>query len=201
MLKRLLILLTLLALVLGWRDWNQRAIDRPPGVRIEQQPRQFPVAVDDPVSLDGFLLRPRAGFELRARVLSREDYYWGLAADLAPVDLALGWGAMSDQAVLDRIDISQGARWYHTRYDLPAPIADEEIIQSSSNMHVIPANDAVHSRLKGIRRGDFIRASGLRVDADHDSGFRWRTSLSRQDTGDGSCELFYVERLEIETRP
>lgn len=201
MLKRVLIVLTLLALVLGLRDWNQRAIDRPPGVRIDQQPQQFPVAVDGPVFVDGFLLHPRAGFELRARVLSREDYFWGLAADLAPMDLALGWGAMSDQAVLDRIDVSQWGRWYHTRYELPAPIADAEIIRSSSNMHVIPANEAVHSKLKRIRRGDFIRAAGLLVDADHDSGFRWRTSLSREDTGNGSCELFYVERLEIEGRP
>lgn len=198
--KRAFYLLLLLAIVLAWRDWSRREIVHPPGVLVHEAPRQRPVEGSQVIKLEDYRLTPRALFELRARVLSREDYRWDAGADLAPVDLALGWGAMSDQAVLDRIEVSQGARWYRTRYDYPAPMADREIIRQSGNMHMVPANAAIRARLKQIRRGDLVWLRGYLVDADHDSGFRWRTSLSREDTGDGACEVFYIERITIEPR-
>jgi len=198
--KRALYLLLLLAIVFAWRDWSQREIVHPPGVLVPEAPRQKPPERAEAIRLKDYLLTPRASFELRARVLSREDYRWDAGADLAPVDLALGWGSMSDQAVLDRIEVSQGARWYYTRYDYPAPLADRDIIRQSGNMHLVPATPAILARLKEIRRGDVVWLRGYLVDADHESGFRWRTSLSREDTGDGACELFYIERITIEPR-
>jgi hypothetical protein len=196
--KRTLYLLVLLAVVFGWRDWTHREILHPPGVLVAEAPRQAAPGDAPPIRFEGYRLKPRAWFELRARVLSRENYRWSEGADLSPVDLALGWGDMSDQAVLDRIEISQGGRWYHTRYEYPAPLSDREIIRQSGNMHIIPADVLVRARLQDIRRGDIVHARGYLVDADHESGFRWNTSLSRDDTGNGACELFYVERLEIE---
>jgi len=198
--KRALYLLLVLATVFAWRDWSRREIVHPPGVLVSQIPRQQPAGQATPFLLEDYRLTPRAVFELRARVLSREDYRWDAGADLAPLDLALGWGAMSDQAVLDRIEISQGARWYHTRYDYPAPLADRDIIRQSANMHMVPANPTILARLREVRRGDVLWLRGYLVDADHESGFRWRTSLSREDTGGGACELFYVELITIEPR-
>jgi hypothetical protein len=133
-------------------------------------------------------------------VLSRENYHLGDEAELSPVDLALGWGVMSDQAVLDRIDITQGGRWYFTRYEYPAPISDAQIIRNSGNVHVVPANEWVRDRLGDVRVGDLLQARGYLVDVDRDDGFYWRTSLRRDDTGGGSCEIFYVEQIHIEPR-
>jgi len=165
---------------------------------VAELPRQRAMEGGDPIILDEYRLTQRAEFDIRARVLSRENYRWGSESDLSPIDLALGWGVMSDQAVLDRITITQGSRWYFTRYDLPAPISDQAIINNSSNMHMVPANRWVLKKLKEIRHGDVVRLKGFLVDIDSDSGFRWRTSLSRDDTGNGSCELFYVEDIYIE---
>ncbi len=197
--KRWLYLLLAIAAILVWRDWQRREIVHAPGVLVPEVPRQQAAADPGPFALEGYSLTRRARFELRARVLSREDYNWGAEAELSPMDLALGWGAMSDQSILDRIEVSQGGRWYFTRYDLPAPLADGAIIRQSSNMHMVPADALVRDRLERVRRGDIIWARGYLVDADHPSGFRWRTSLRRDDTGNGSCELFYVERFEIVT--
>lgn len=198
--KRALCPLLVIAAVFAWRDWSQREIVHPPGILVPEAPRQAPPGRVQAIRLEDYLLTPRASFELRARVLSREDYRWDAGADLAPVDLALGWGSMSDQAVLDRIEVSQGARWYYTRYEHPSPLADRDIIRQSGNMHLVPATPAILARLKEIRRGDVVWLRGYLVDADHESGFRWRTSLSREDTGDGACELFYIERIAIEPR-
>ena len=196
------ILFVVLALLAGmaYRDWSLRDIEYPPGVLVAELPRQVDVQGLAPVTMDDYEITPRADFKIRARVLSRENYSWGSEADLSPVDLALGWGVMSDQAVLDRIEISQHSRWYYTRYKLPAPISDREIIQNSGNMHMIPAQNRIRKKLKGVRVGDIVRLRGRLVDIDHPSGWHWRTSLSRKDTGGGSCEIVYLEDFEIEAR-
>ena len=199
-LKRILFVVLVLLAGLAYRDWSLREIEYPPGVLVAEVPTQVNVRGLALVTMDDYELTPRAKFEIRARVLSRKDYSWGTEADLSPVDLALGWGVMSDQAVLDRIEISQGSRWYYTRYELPAPISEKEIIQNSGNMHMVPAQNRIRKKLKEVRVGDIVRLRGTLVDIDHPSGWYWRTSLSRDDTGSGSCEIVYLEDIEIEAR-
>lgn len=198
--KNTLYILLLVLAVVWVRNWENREITHPPGVLVSETPSQIALAQRAQVSLGEYSLTLRAAFNIRARVLSRENYSWSDGADLSPLDLALGWGVMSDQAVLDRIRITQGSRWYYTRYEYPAPVSDQQIIRHSGNMHMIPANDWVEDTLSELRSGDLIQARGFLVDADRPDGFRWRTSLTRDDTGNGSCELFYVEQVYIEPR-
>src|SRR6185369_12554143 len=60
----------------------------------------------------GYRIAPLQSFSLEARVLASERYRFGREADLSPIDLALGWGAMSDSAVLADFDITQSGRFY-----------------------------------------------------------------------------------------
>lgn len=198
--KNTFFVLLLLLLALAVRGWETRERVHPPGVLVPEYPEQGAPERTAPVVLDDYVLTPRASFRLRARVLSREDYRWSDGSDLAPVDLALGWGVMSDQAVLDRIEVSQGGRWYFTRYEHPAPISDAQIIRHSANMHLVPANGWVADKLDEVRASDIVQLRGLLVDVDREDGFHWRTSMTREDTGNGSCELFYVEHVFVEPR-
>jgi hypothetical protein len=137
-------------------------------------------------------LQPLAGFSVDARVLSREDYSLGREADLSPTDLALGWGRMRDDAVLARLEIGQGARFYHYRWRDPPPLPPAEIARSSANMHMIPADDVVAAELHRVRPDDNVRIDGWLVEARSADGGRWRSSLTREDSGNGACELVYV---------
>jgi hypothetical protein len=129
-------------------------------------------------------------------VVSREDYRFDRGAELAPTDLAVVWGPMSDEAVLAKYTFTQGARWYRWRSDAE-PVPREVAIANSANMHMIPANGTVAKRLAEVRPGQVIHARGSLVEAHGKDGFIWRSSLSRTDTGDGSCELMFVEELDI----
>ena len=156
-----------------------------------------PLQSDAPASLAPFALRdatlqPLAGFSVDARVLSREDYGFGREADYSPTDLALGWGRMGDEAVLDRLDISQSSRWYHYRWRGDPPIPPREIIQSSANMHMIPSDRTVASALREVRPGQRVRIDGWLVQVDANDGWHWRSSTTREDTGGGACEVVYV---------
>ena len=199
--KNTLYLVRFVLLILLVRQWESRAIEHPPGVLVPEMPLQRDVDQPDTIRVGRYRLTPRADFRIRARVLSRENYYLGDESDLSPVDLALGWGIMSDQAVLDRIDITQGGRWYFTRYEHPAPISDRQIIDHSGNIHIIPADGRIRDKLGDVRVGDLVQVRGQLVDIDRDDGFMWRTSLVRNDTGNGSCEILYAEQLHIEPRP
>jgi hypothetical protein len=169
------------------------ACQLPPRVAADEPPLQTPA----PASLSPFRLRaatltPLAGFSIDARVLSRRDYRSDREAELSPTDLALGWSRMRDDAVLARLDISQSARWYHYRYSGEPPIPQREIDRSAANMHMIPGSDAVADALEDVEPGERIRIDGWLVEASAPDGWRWRSSLTRDDTGGGACELIYV---------
>lgn len=196
--KSLLFIICAAILVYGYFDHRRdRPIEHPPGILVNAKPLQADVRATS-FFVDDYELTRRARFEIRARVLSREPYYLRRESDLSPLDLALGWGVMSDQAILDRIDIKQSSRWYFTRYEFPAPLSNEQITANSSNMHMIPARKSVERRLKELRPGNVVTLKGFLVDVDHVSGWHWRTSLSRTDTGNGACEIVYVESLTVE---
>jgi len=165
----------------------------PPQVADGAPPLQSPV----PTSMAAFRLKPAtlqplAGFSVDARVLSREDYAFGRESALSPTDLALGWQRMGDDAVLSHLAISQSARWYHYRWNGQPPLPPREIAESSANMHMIPADARVAVALHRIGKGDRIRIDGWLVEADAPDGWRWRSSLTREDVGAGACEVVYV---------
>jgi hypothetical protein len=170
----------------------------PPGALPGSEPQQtaVPNAMGE-FRLGEFVVSPLAGFSLEARVLSRQDYSSGPGSELSPTDLALGWKRMADPAHYERLDISQSGRWYHYRWDgdgppLPLP----EIISSSANMHLVPADARVAQALSQVRPRQTVRLQGWLIEARRDDGWRWRSSLSRDDSGDGACELIYVCALQ-----
>ena len=143
-----------------------------------------------------FRLRPLAGFEIKARVILTKRYWFGRGSDLAPVDLALGWGPMSDQEVLKHFTFSQSDRFYYWRTKT-FPIPRETVESHSANMHMIPANGDIESDLKGLRPGNIVEVRGYLVEARGPDGGRWTSSLSRTDTGRGACEIIFVQSLRV----
>jgi hypothetical protein len=65
-------------------------------------------------------------------------------------------------------------------------------------MHMVPADDALESRLKRLRPGQVVHVRGWLVDIRGPGGFAWSTSLRRDDTGDGACEIVFVEALDVD---
>ncbi len=170
----------------------------PPRFTDENSPLQSPVdSLMVPRRLNDATVIPLAGFSLQARVLSRENYSMDSGAKYSPLDLALGWGPMANPAVDDALDISQGGRWYRYRWGASGPpLPLGTIISHSANMHMVPADANVASALNDVSAGDVVRLHGWLVRIERDGGWRWQSSLSRDDSGDGACELVYVCAIE-----
>jgi len=189
----------LLSAYLAWDHFVlARPIERGPGAIAGHAPLQGVVDDATPVlAKEDFRLTPLATFAMEARVIRSERYCCNASARLAPIDVVFGWGRMSDEAVLARIDINQSGRFYYWRYEGLAPISRREIETSSANMHLIAATPMIEKRIQSLRSGNLVTLKGYLVEVNGPGDFRWRSSLTREDTGDGACEVIWVESLEV----
>lgn len=176
----------------AWHWYADRPFREPDGVLAEAEPQQINIADGAKLQKGRWTLTVRATYQITARVLSRESYHFDSMADLVPEDLALGWGPMSDNRVLKTLDISQSNRFYYWRANAATPLPKETIITHSANTHVIPETPAIARILARLRPGQVVTLSGELVDATRADGGFLRTSLVRNDTGAGACEVMLV---------
>lgn len=177
-----------------------RPIDWPAGVLVADDPRQTDFEGGTPIEQRDFELLPRARFSAQVRVLRHERYRHDELADVSPLDFAVGWGPMSDSAVIEQLDISQSNRFYYWHFDDQPPIDERTIVTHSANWHLIPANEAVFEQLADVRAGEIVDLAGLLVDIKNSNGQVMRTSLRRDDSGAGACEVILVEQLTVRYR-
>ena len=169
-----------------------------PGVLVPADPYQGLIASGVPWKENGNQFTPLADFHLRARILHTESYWLDHGSVISPLDLAVGWGPMSDQTVLDQMSISQGQRWYtwrpeHQRLPLPS----DEIVSHSANIHTIPSTPEIKKQLRDLRVGDIAELDGYLVEAQMANGGKWASSLTRTDVGSGACELMWVRAVTV----
>jgi hypothetical protein len=186
--------LVTVVMVLVWSPWRSQAAP-PPGVLVANEPLQSKTQ-EKPWQHGNYLITPLADYDVTARVLSKKNYAWDNSAELSPVDFVLGWGIMSDSALLDTLRISQSRRWFYV-YWQSLSVDPNQIMGHSANTHILPANNSVARQIKQARRNDIIRLRGYLVQVTSSDGFSWRSSLTRSDTGNGSCEVFWVTSVEI----
>lgn len=194
--KTAILVVLAIGIVVYWIDTIEPRY--PPGVLISEEPHQELTNGTRTWKMGKYKVTALADYEIRARVLHTESYWLDRGADLSPIDLAVAWGQMSDQSIVDQLEFWQGQRWY--RYwprKSAMPLSADEMNAHSANMHIIPANDELKHKLRSIRAGNLVDLDGYLVQVDGPDGFTWRSSLSRTDTGAGACELFRVEKAAI----
>lgn len=187
--------LLLLLAACGGSGKKENQVVPPEPVQTAPTLAPFEIVRDDYV----FKIDPVADYEITARVLGTERYRTGWNALLSPVDFALAWGPMADVKLDDHISYSQGDRWYRYRCDREFPLDNGTIIAHTANVHILPSDDAIEDAALDIDKGDIVVLKGCLVDisgraADGRTSW-WHTSRTRSDSGDGSCEVFWVTSI------
>jgi hypothetical protein len=196
LLKRIAKFAVFVAVLAGvWLYWPWRTIRHKPGVLVPIQPVQRSIVPKPLPEREGWQLTAVAEYQIKGRVLGTKRYYDDAQSDLVPRDLALGWARMSDQAVLDKFELSMGNRFFFYEWENAPAIPRDEIMRSAANNHVISANDSVKKTLNSLVPGHIVSMRGYLVNAKGPGGGTWKSSLRRDDTGNGACELFYVESI------
>lgn len=137
-----------------------------------------------------YTIIPVANYEISAKVVSTANYNHDKLG-ISPVDLCVVWGKIVNDS---NIVYSQGGRICSYRY---TGTVSDDITSHMSNNHIIPANDSIANAIKSIKTNDVVTIKGYLVDVTKtyivgDGKWMWKTSQTRYDTRDGSCEIIYV---------
>lgn len=149
-----------------------------------------------------YILSLLAEYSITAYLVSKRPYRRGSLSDLSPWDYALIWGEVPHQ--LEYLKFDQIVRFCLFSYKHGSPVDPAYIGRHLSNNHLIPANANIRKALARAKRGDIVRLKGYLVNVRTKSGSKeavvWKSSMSRDDTGNGACEVLYVEQLRIGNR-
>lgn len=172
-----------------------------------QEPLQIAVPSQEPIILEGketeLKITPVAIYKIAALVVGTESYSYGWAAKISPVDLALAWGKLAEPELKKYVSYSLSNRWVSFKLKEGSPCDVAYVICHGSNNHIIPATRNVWYAVKTIQEKKKVVLEGFLVSVSGTYGGKtvwWNTSLSRIDSGDGSCELFYVTKVRIGNR-
>lgn len=190
--------IALLVIMLLLRHLQDRVPSPAPGILVQETPQQILINNGKPFAFKSYNITPIATFTIRARVLSVAYYHSEPADELSPVDFAVGWGIMSDSAVLDKLSVSQDGRWYYINFSGEPPIRTDWMILHSHNIHIIPATDAVAEIIMQVRKNEIINMDGYLVAVTGPDGFNWVSSLTMDRQGPHTCKLYFVNKIRIE---
>lgn len=175
-------------------------------IDISRDPLQTPNPSGEPIIKEiknGHLtLTPMAEYRVSGVVVSKKAYDGGWESQISPYDLAIVWGKLAEPAYDKYIEYWQNNRWYFFRYKEGSPFDHSYVVTHSGNHHTIPANYNVRKALESIHKDNKVILEGYLVNVKgtyRGKAVFWNTSLSRNDTGNGSCEVFYVSKVRIET--
>lgn len=204
--------LALAALALGalvWlvvlpRAWSGPA---PAPVDLDAAPIQEALEPAEPLSVERggtrYLVHKQFSYEVQGEVLSASSYDLTWTNDFADVDVALLWGPRRD-ALKEKFKFFQMGRWLFWRTDSePSPEERAEVTRAISNNHLIPAEESKRLgwAFRRISKGDSVRIKGSLVRITSPEGALYaQSSTSRDDTGDGACEVVWVDELQINGR-
>ncbi len=144
-------------------------------------------------------LLTRAEYSLTGVVKSKKKYS-DFPSQVSKYDLAIAWGDLNKEEIDGGISYSQGGRWYYYKYSKDLPVASDYISKNSANVHIIHKDKDILKTIEEIKEDDYIKLEGFLVDVDFknpNNPSLWKTSRTRNDTGNGACEIMYVESVTI----
>ena len=150
-----------------------------------------------------FIIEKTHRYEVVGEVLSATAYDLAWTNDFFDVDVGLLWGP-ERESFKSKYRFSQMGRWLFWRSEGPVSDAERlEINRHISNNHLIPAEGRKHlsSAVRWVSKGDQVKIVGALVRVLDEAGLPLvQSSLTRDDSGDGACEVVWVDSLQINGR-
>ena len=172
--------------------FNAGSVRQKPGILAPESPTQVMLPIHSSFQHKGYRLTPKAAYHVAGKVLSRRRYRFDRMARFSTMDVAMGWKELSDQRIIDQFKV-----WQRGRYAAISSSVFNVPIDKFANIHLIPSSDYVRLQMHKVRKGEIIKLTGMLVDVSKPGVQTWTTSLSRTDRGLTSCEILWVESIDI----
>ena len=156
----------------------------------------------------GGVITPIASYSISAKVLRVRVnlHFRDEGFSLFPIDVSLAWGKVAESdynkylsVSIEDFRIAQNTLEFQIDEEkVPAGLTFDYICDHLSNNHVCPSDQNVYNAVANLGRGQTVRLDGYLVTADYPGRGSQSSSLSRTDTGDHACEIFFVNRVQVE---
>lgn len=146
---------------------------------------------------NGYQLSPVARYTVRGAVLGTERYRFDRGSAISPVDFVIGWGPMSSPTLVSRLALVQRERQaFFTTLD-DGVVDANALVTTAAVVHIVPANGVIRDTVLKVQPGNTVRMTGWLINVAGPDGWRWSTSLRRDDTGPHSGEILFVEEIDV----
>ena len=145
-----------------------------------------------------------AKYEISGKVVEVHDYTGDSIGDLiSPRDVGICWGFLAEDKYQIKTVTGKARHLNYTITNRDIGYYINKILgrvnSHISNNHLVPSDKNTSKLINKIQVNDFITLEGYLVNvyAEAPSGktISWESSLSRNDVGDGACELLYVTNV------
>ncbi len=146
-----------------------------------------------------------AYYEVSGKVVAKVSYVANNVENMAAQnDVALVWGKLATDEYLNKFTFdAHGDRfvyWKTTDMDwYRKHTNDKEIVKMHSNNHLVTNNKALAEEINSIKKDDYVRIKGYLANlywVENNTNHIWRSSVKRDDEGDGACEVIYVTDIK-----
>lgn len=172
-----------------------------------QEPLQEMADDADPIPItfpDGeAILKPVATYIASVKIGGTKKYSSPWSSDVAKYDLLMLWGRLAAENLKGKIKFKQDMRWTQFMVKNGSGFEVGYVSSHSSNTHAIPANKNILKTISRLSKGTIVEMKGYLValEGTYKGGkIWWNSSLKRDDTGAGACEVFYIESIRIGSR-
>ncbi|NLN34658.1 MAG: hypothetical protein GX157_01465 [Candidatus Cloacimonetes bacterium] len=146
-----------------------------------------------------YTLHPKARYRLNGRIVCYKRYYKGYFHLLSPWDYASLWGDID--RYLPYLKFDQIFRFCLFKTKHPEKVDIAYIERHMANNHLIPATQNIRRAMGKVKKSDLVRIEGFLVNVTgvdaKNRVINWKTSTTREDTGNGACEIIYVSKLRL----
>ena len=176
-------------------------LDEPKQVRVQRK------AINTSVNGIDYSIQPRYSYDIRALVVSlhHSDTWWDYAHKswndhINLMDLCVVWGESARSGAYRAISFSNNqweCSWSASSMEDWRAFNQNEV----SNNHMVTDDPGIARTLRAVRIGDQVSVRGYLVDyTTYQNGKpagKRVSSETRTDSGDGACEVLYVEGIDI----
>jgi len=153
-----------------------------------------------------YTITPRFAYDLSGMVVSTHDaasssdtFHGEMKDYVNVVDLCVVWGSTAREEIYKEYSFSN-----NDTFCFGAPKSEKSRaidIPTMSNNHLVTNSPTLAAELRKVRPGDQVRFAGYLISysrqIENNGTISRNTSTVRTDTGDGACEVVYVNEFEI----
>lgn len=180
----------------GFYLWSVFPVHHGPGEIAPNKPEIERIGWEKPFIFKSANIIPQRKISGEVRVLEKKRYFFDGKAQHSPVDVLVGWKAMSDERNIEHIRFKLEDRYFDLGYSKP-PIPLNEVFEQINLWHLMASTEEIDNKIKGLREGNIMQIEGFVVDVEFEDKFPWKSELKKPNNQYLNTTIVWITDLYV----